>query len=64
MSDHLAAIASIAESVEVRREALSFATGILRDAVRDAHLAGVPKVDIARAAGVSRPTVDKWLEEK
>ena len=36
----------------------------LKARIRDAHEAGVPKVDIARAAGVSRPTLDKWLGEK
>lgn len=35
----------------------------LKSRIRDAHAAGVPKVDIAQFAGVSRPTVDKWLAE-
>ena len=35
----------------------------LKSRIRDAHAAGVPKVDIARFAGVSRPTVDKWLAQ-
>lgn len=33
----------------------------LRYQARTAHESGVPKVDIARAAGISRPTLDKWL---
>lgn len=36
----------------------------LKTRIREAREAGVPKVDIAALAGVSRPTVDKWLKEK
>lgn len=37
------------------------AAGYLRDRARLAVRRGAPKVDVAAAAGVSRPTLDAWL---
>ena len=63
MSEHLTRLTKWGHLRDKAREASEQADLDLAFEVRRAHEAGVPKVDIARAAGVSRPTLDKWLRE-
>lgn len=42
-------------------QALDTARDTLRDHIRAAHALGARKADIARATGISRPTIDAWL---
>lgn len=63
--DHIRA--SLAHYAEERTNALAeadTATEALRAAVRSAHRHGMPKTEIARLAGISRVTLDAWLEGK
>lgn len=64
MNEHLTRLTKWRHLRERAQEALEQATLDLAFEVRRAHEAGVPKKAIAEAAGVSRPTVDKWLEAK
>lgn len=47
--------------VASRRLGVKVADAALRQSVRDAKAAGEPKVAIAAAAGITRPTLDAWL---
>lgn len=58
----LIALDVLANERDMAQDELDSATEQLRLSVRAAHREGVPKVDIARCAHISRPTLDKWLE--
>lgn len=60
-TDPLTALAQTGKRAEELDTELRGVMMRLRYQARTAHEAGAPKVDIARAAGVSRPTLDKWL---
>ena len=55
---HLRALYIIQQNADARAKA----DRDLRDAVRQAATAGIPVVDIAAAAGVTRRTIYKWTD--
>jgi hypothetical protein len=55
---------SIGRQRTLAQEVLRETSQTLPGVVREAHLAGVPKKQIADLAGISRPTLDQWLKRK
>ena len=58
--DHLASVKGYAES---RRRTLAAADARLHASIRKAHHQGVPVADLARAAGVERSTIYRWVKQ-
>lgn len=56
--DHLASVKGYAAN---RRRAIEIADARLRESIRKAHNQGVPVADLARAAGVERSTIYRWV---
>ena len=57
-------LAAAAADYHAAQDEVAAARARLRQQVRAAHKAGVPKVDIHRISGVSRPTIDAWTREQ
>lgn len=59
--DCLRRIAELKADADQVREEMDAVMAVMNDEIRAAHKAGVPKKAIAAAAGISRPTLDSWL---
>lgn len=51
------------QEVEAAAQAVRDAERRLRETVAAARTAGVPGAALARAAGVSRPTINSWIRQ-
>jgi transposase-like protein len=58
--DHLASVKGYAEN---RRRTLAAADARLHASIRKAYHQGVPVADLARAAGVERSTIYRWVKQ-
>lgn len=56
-------VADIARERTEATTAVERTTEALKAAVREAVVAGEAKIEVARAAGISRPTLDAWIAE-
>lgn len=60
--DCLRRIAELKADADQVREEMDAVMAVMNDEIRAAHKAGVAKKAIAAAAGISRPTLDSWLD--
>lgn len=61
--DSMRIVPSPAYQVTMLAEAAAKIDEDLKDAVRKAHRTGIPQASLARLAGVSQPTIGRWVKD-